>query len=80
MEIELNVGIVIVRSQKRTKMGKETKCRTCNKKLKIPLKDGIIQIGNGNNKPFLTFCNEKCLKMYEKYKLKGWLWKLKGSK
>lgn len=55
------------------------RCRTCNKKLEKPFKKGIYQVGQGNNKPLLTFCKEKCYNQYEKYKVKGWLWKLKGT-
>lgn len=43
-------------------------CKTCRKlvtnKVGI-LKEGVYQLGQGNNKPLLTFCNKKCKDKYE---------------
>ena len=44
------------------------KCKTCKKlvtnKVGI-LKDGTYQLGQGNNKPLLSFCSKKCKNKYE---------------
>jgi hypothetical protein len=55
------------------------KCRTCNKKIPKPFPEGTTQIGRGNHKSLLTFCKKECLDKYDKYKSKGWLWRLKGT-
>ena len=49
-------------------MNKPKRCRTCRKSVVYKdgvLKEGICQIGQGANKPILTFCNEKCRDVYE---------------
>ena len=39
------------------------KCKVCKKEVRYKdgvLKEGIVQMGQGYNKPILTFCSEKC--------------------
>ena len=46
-------------------------CKTCKKSVRYKdgvLKEGAYQIGQGWNKPLLSFCNKECLKKHENNK------------
>ena len=42
------------------------RCNNCKLIIGNPILDGVIQIGQGMNMPFLSFCDKKCLERYEK--------------
>lgn len=52
---------------------KKEYCKTCKRHVRNEvgiLKEGIYQLGQGSNKPLLTFCNKRCMDKYRKEEVK----------